>query len=190
MTPEEQKAADEAKAAAKVISDKAAADELGGLTLDQLRKENATLRFENAERRVKSEKADKESAEAAAAQKLLDEKAAAEKGEFKTLYETLKAEQEGSTGKVTAMTETLEKMLEVETANIPEKYRGLIPAGDPVAALTWIADAKATKLFETPGGPGVRESGEHGKNSITRAEFNALDPAAQSKHILDGGKVH
>ncbi len=188
---DENKAADEA--AAKAAQEKAAADEkarVEGLTLEQLQKENATLRYENAERRVETDKAAKAAAERADAQKAADDKVAAEKGEFKTLYEKLKAEQEGSAGKVTAMAETLNKMLEVETANIPEAFRGLIPAGDVMAALDWIATAKATKLFETPGGPGVRTTGEHRDNSISRQDFDKKTPEAKQKHLAGGGKIH
>lgn len=164
-------------AAQKVAQEKAAADEktrLEGLTLGQLQKENATLRFENAERRVKSEKADKAAAEAAEAQKLIDEKAAVEKGEFKTLYEKLKGEQEGSAGKVTAMTATLDKMLEVETANIPEAFRALIPTGDVMSALEWIATAKGTKLFESSGGPVVRQTGEYAAGDLEAQHSQAM----------------
>lgn len=192
-TAEEIKAAEVKKVADKVIADKALADEkarLEGLSLEQLQKENATLRFENAERRVKSEKADKATAEAADTKRVADEKAAAEKGEFKTLYENLKADHEGSAGKVTAMTETLTKMLETETANIPEEFRSLIPTGSVTAALDWIAAAKSTKLFGKKTGLGVRQSGEHGKNSISRQDFENLSPTAKQKHVQDGGLIH
>lgn len=191
MTPEDKVIAD------KVIADKADADKasakkaaLEALPVAELVKMISTLNYENAGHRVAADKATESASQATAAQKLLDDKAAEEKGEFKTLYETLKAEQEGSAGKVTAMTATLGKMLEVETANIPEAYRALIPQGDVMSALEWIATAKATKLFGKQNVLDVRDTGEHGKNSITRAEFDALDPTAQQKHILGGGKVH
>lgn len=171
MTPEEQKAAD------KVVADKAAEKKaaLEALPVSELVKMISTLNYENAGHRIASDKAAKAATDREDAQKLLDDKAAEEKGEFKGLYEKLKAEQEGSSGKVTAMTETLNKMLEVETANIPEAFRALIPAGDVMTALEWIATAKASKLFETPGGPGVRQTGEHQTDTLEAQHAEAMD---------------
>lgn len=180
MTPEEKAIADKA-AADKVISDKAEADKaaakkaaLEAMPVSELVKMISTLNYENAGHRIAGEKAATAATEAAAAQKIIDDKAAVEKGEFKTLYEALKAEQEGSTGKVTAMTATLDKMLEVETANIPEAYRALIPQGDVMASLEWITTAKASKLFEASGGPGVRQPGEPSTDTLEAQHAEAM----------------
>lgn len=193
MTDEE-KAANEAKAAAdKLAADKAAEKKaaLEALPVSELVKMISTLNYENAGHRIAGDKAATEATEAAVAQKLIDDKAAIENGEFKTLYEKLKAEQEGSAGKVTAMEATLEKMLETEITAIPETQRVILDQfGTVLAKLDFIATAKATKLFETPGGPGVREPVEHQDGSMTRQEFDKLDPTAKAKHVSGGGKIH
>ncbi len=185
--------ADEEKAA-KEAEEKAALEaeekRIKGLSNDELIKENSTLRSENARRRLENKGlTDQQIAAKEAAEKA--EKEAAEKnGEFEGLYKTADEKSKTLEGQLEKSNATLAKMLEVETANVPEKFRALIPTGDTNAALSWIATAKETKLFEKPGGPGVRDAGEHGKNSISRQEFDALDPAARQKHIKDGGKVH
>jgi len=187
MTPEEQKAADEAKVLAE---QKAEEDRIKGLSNDELIKENATLRSENARRRVENKGLTDQQIAAKEANEKAEKEAAEKNGEFEGLYKTADEKSKTLEGQLEKSNATLAKMLEVETANVPEKFRALIPVGDTNAALGWIATAKATKLFETPGGPGVREAGEHGKDSITRQEFENLSPAARQKHIVDGGKVH
>jgi len=142
-----------------------------------LNQESAAKRIENKELREKLEKFEAAQAEAA-------EKAAAEKGEFKELYEKLKADSESKDSRVTAMAETLTKMLEAETANIPEEYRALIPTGDVTTALEWIATAKTAKLFEPKGGPGFRPAGESQAGTL-EAELAA---AKESGDIL--AQVH
>lgn len=188
MTPEEIAA----QAAEKEAADKAAADKaaLDAADPDALRKQIAILNSENAQRRLREKELAEKLEKFDADKKAAEEKALAEKGEFKGLYETLKAENEGKDSKITAYEGALNKLLESEMANIPEEMQALIPAGDISTKLEWIATAKAAKLFDAQSGPGVRESGEHGSNSISRQAFDGMPPAAKQKHLSEGGSIH
>ena len=173
------------------MSEEALKQEEGSSTLEAMQKEIATLNFENAQRRHREKELQDQVEQFNAEKKELEEKALAEKGEFKGLYEDLKVESEGKDKRIEKYEGTLKDLLEAETANIPEAMQGLIPSGDVASQLSWIAKAKEAKLFETPGGPDLKESGEqHGSNSISRQAFDSLPPAEKQEHISGGGKIH
>lgn len=150
----------------KAAAEKAASDALKSQNPDDLVKQIAALNSENAARRLKEKELADKLEKFNTAQKEAEEKAAAEKGEYKGLWEEVKAANEAATAKVEVYEATLSKLLEAETANIPEDKRGLIPDGDVASQLAWIAKAKEAKLFEPVGGPGVRESGENPGDSL------------------------
>ena len=89
----------------------------------------------------------KATAEQAAA--LASEQAAIEQGKWKELYEKSKPQAE-RTAELEAL---VAELVAAEIANVPEKFRALVPQGNAATTLTWIQEAKAAGLFAPPQAP-------------------------------------
>lgn len=114
-------------------------------------------------RKQEKEKYEKQIAD----QKATDEAAKLkEQGEFKTLYETEKAAHEAAkaqAARVVALSETINKGIDTESANWPEEVKALDPGKDNVEArMIWVNSARviAQKLSGNRQAP----TGEHGNN--------------------------
>lgn len=170
MTPEEI-AAQEAEKAAQAAAE---AEAIKNANPEDLLKQIAILNSENASRRIKEKELADQLDKINAAKKSAEEKEALERGEHLTLLESTKGELETATGRLTAMEEALNKIYEVEEANVPEAMRALIPTGDIPTKLAWIATAKEAKLFEPKSGPGMRSAGEHSTTSLEEQHAAAM----------------
>jgi hypothetical protein len=140
-----------------------------------LAKQIAILNQENAKRRLNENNLTKKLEEIKKAELIAKETAAKENGEISGLYDGLKLEHETATARLTEMESALQKILDVEIGAIPEDKRVLLDHIDGAAAkLEFIATAKATNLFGTTGGPGVRETGEHSTDSLEAQHAQAM----------------
>ncbi len=138
--------------------------------VEALQKEIATLKFENAEKRVARDKALQEVADNKATQDAAALAAKEKNGEFEVLYNDLKANSDKtattSTAKIEKLQGVVEKLLETELKAIPEAFRALVPTGDISEALAWVATAKETGLFNQGQALGVRDSGEQNLDTL------------------------
>jgi hypothetical protein len=89
----------------------------------------------------------KTAAEQAAA--LASEQSAIEQGKWKELYEKAKPQAERTAELEAIVTD----LVAAEIANVPERFRALVPQGNAAATLTWIQEAKAAGLFAAPIAP-------------------------------------
>jgi hypothetical protein len=119
----------------QTVEDVAALPEWAQKAIKDLRAESAN------HRKAKS------AAEQAAA--LASEQAAIEQGKWKELYEKAKPLAERTAELEAIVTD----LVAAEIANVPEKFRALVPQGNAAATLTWIQEAKAAGLFATPQAP-------------------------------------
>lgn len=136
------------------------------------------------------EKFDKRSAEEEKARKAAEKAQAdalAEQGKFKELYDKVLPISE----KVPVYEAALKKYLDAETAILPDTLKALIPEGDVVAQLDWIARAKASGAIKPrqagDGTPPPPASG--GEKVANRKAFDIMPPSERSKFLKDGGKV-
>jgi hypothetical protein len=81
------------------------------------------------------------------ADKKAAEDALAKQGEFKTLYESAKVELDKIKPELERLKGVVGKILEGELKAIPEKDRDVIPEGDAISKLDWIAKAKEKGFF-------------------------------------------
>lgn len=168
----------------KAVEAKAELERLEGLTLDQLKKENGTLRYEQAQRRLQNDALTKEKEEADAAQKLKDDEEALKKGEFESLYTELKTSSEDHEATIKRLNGIISNMLDAEIAAIPEDKRAVVEAIHGVEAkLEFIAAAKKANLFATADGLEIRDSGEPG----TGDGINPWDP--KTRNLTEQGKI-
>ena len=158
---------------------------------EELVKENAELKNENAERRVAAKEAIEKYDAIKAAQDAAAKEAAEKQGEFKTLYESASAENEGLKKEAESLQKTIDGYLEQEIEKVPEDKRDAIPDLPAKQKLEWLQKFGHTLLgAKVQPGPGVKQGGEEEKNSITRQAFDALSPAEKDKHLKAGGKIH
>ena len=158
MTPEEM-AADEA---AKAAASKAEAEKTAAATDPaELLKQIAVLNSENAARRIKEKEMAEQLATFNADKSAAEEKAALERGEHKEMYEKTKIERDKLQADLEAKDAALGTFLDAQIADIPEDKRVLLDHIEGIEAkLSFIAVLKAAKVFETPIGPEIRETGE------------------------------
>lgn len=184
MTDEERLAAE------KAAEEKAAAGKETP-SLEQLIKENAELKRENAERRTTSKTVQEQLDKVKADQEAAAKEAAEKNGEFQTLYETASNENKTLKEKSESLSKVINGYLEREIEKVPEDKRSAIPDLEPTKKLEWLQEHGHTLLGSTVvKGPTIKEGGEEAKNSISRQDFDALSPVERQKHLSAGGKIH
>jgi hypothetical protein len=82
------------------------------------------------------------------AEKVAATKALEEQGKFKELYESTKGDHESLKSTVERQNTVISKLLEAEMAKVPEKFKTIIPQGDAISQLEWIAQARNAGVFE------------------------------------------
>ena len=170
-TPEAKEAREKQEANDKLAADKTETERLSKLTAEELIKENAALKVENAERRVKGKKlAEKQEADDKAAEEA-KRKEAEEAGKHEELYNTELAEHETTKTERNQYKAALEVFFDAETKDLPANIKALMPSGI-VEGLEWLVKAKSTspEWFGGDGGPGVKLPG------------NEQDPSFQEKY--------
>lgn len=170
MTPEEKAAADAAAAA------KAAADAAHQGSPEYLREE-AKKAF--AARDAAKAESDRVAAENVRLKAIEDEHLKlkqASMSEQEKLQARVK-QLEPLEAEVTKTREVFTKLLAVETAELAEEHKALIPSLPTTAEqLLWVRDAKAKGLFGAQVPPvGTRKPSHSGGNIIKRSEYNKLD---------------
>lgn len=144
----------------------------------RLKKGEATL----AEMRAKFE-------ERSAAEEKAKQAALKDQGKFKELYEAAAPKVE----QLTRYEAVINKILDAELKNVPESLKGLIPEGDPVSKLDWIAKAREAGAF-TPakpaakGGDGSPPPG-NGMTPKTMTQFMAMGAKDRAAYMAAGGTV-
>jgi hypothetical protein len=135
----------------------------------------------------------KEMREKFEARALADEKAAQtalrDQGKFKELYEQAAPKLE----LLNRYDAVIGKMLEAELKTIPESLKGLLPDGDPVAQLDWIARAREAGAIQQQGKPrgtgdGSPPPATSGK-VMTLEEFNRKPTKERTAFLQAGGTV-
>lgn len=160
-------------------------------TIDDLIKENAALKLENAQRRTTSKEQQEQLDKIKADQEKAAKEAAEKNGEFQKLYETASGENKGLKEENENLQKTINGYLEAEIAKVPEDKRGAIPDLPPSKKLAWLQE-HGHKLFGTTAqqGPSLKQQGKEEKGSISRKDFEEKTPAERSKFLQGGGKIH
>lgn len=128
-------------------------------TISELRKEAASHR---------KAKADAERAAQAAA-----EAAAKEQGQWQQLAEKY----EPAAKRATELEAFVTELLERETASVPDKFKKLIPTGDPLTTLRWVQEAKAAGILSAPPAPQT-DAAERGSTTSARSAEQRQELAA------------
>lgn len=91
--------------------------------------------------------------------------------------ETPNAEAEALKTRLAAAQEQTKAAADAVLATVPEKFKALIPEGDPTAQLAWFAKAKKSGVFEVASVPET----DTGKPTITPkgADFSQLPATAR-----------
>ena len=132
--------------------------------------------------------------DAKTAKRQADDKALADNEEYKTLSERLQGENaeqlktiEGNKTALGEYQKRDEERLATLLESVPAEFKPIV-SDEALPLATRIALAEQHASVK-PGGPNPRPGGDPDKNSITRAEFDALGPAEKSKFAREGGKV-
>jgi hypothetical protein len=136
----------------------------------------------------------KEMREKFEARALADEKAAQtalrEQGKFKELYDQAAPKLE----LLNRYEAVIGKMLDAELKTIPESLKGLLPEGDPVTQLDWIAKAREAGAIQQGNprpagkGDGSPPPATSGK-VMTLDEFNRKPTKERTAFLASGGQV-
>ncbi len=91
--------------------------------------------------------------------------------------EKLKAEAEALKAQLAAAQEQTKATAESVLATVPDKFKPLVPEGDPAAQLAWFAKAKKSGVFEVASVPET----DTGRPTITPrgADLSQLPPTAR-----------
>lgn len=141
-------------------------------------KELATLKRENADRRLKNEnlqsKLDKIKTDGEAEATRLAE----EQGEFKTLYESKEQEVTGLKTRAESAESALEKYLELELKGIPEDKLSLIPDLPTDQKLEWLAKAKGAGMF----GEDKKSLDIKKQEDLKKVDLSGMSPIEKLNH--------
>jgi muconolactone delta-isomerase len=125
------------------------------VTLEQAKDQIAKMKAEyehmlTVHQEMKTKYDRKVKAEEEAARKALEEQ-----GKFRELYEGIHHEHETLKALAEKQTAVIAALRDAELQHIPEKFKAIIPQGDPVNQLEWIAQARKAGVFEV-----TRQSGD------------------------------